>query len=253
VKPSSYKEPNQTGERDSQRVLVSLFVYNEGEKFLHLLSQFPAERYYDLLVVDDGSTDQVISPSESGDYTLVRNEVNMGLGASIKRAFEYALEHNYGVLVIMAGNGKDSPGEIPRLLAPIMAGDYDFVQGSRFLDGGHHSNMPAYRWAATQYVHPIMFSILAGAKVTESTNGFRALRTDILMDERINWRQSWLDQYEVEQYLHFKVIRLGYRRTEVPVSKTYPPAGHEYTKVKAFTGWWSMLKPAIYLALGIKH
>lgn len=234
------------------KVLVSVFAYNEGSKFENTLNLFPAEHDYDVLVVDDGSTDGTAEHVRRHNFLLIQNGRNLGLGASIKKAFQYALDNQYDVIVIMAGNGKDNPNEIDRLLAPILNDDRHFVQGSRFLPGGSHSNMPFYRVFATRYMHPIMFSILSGKWVTETTNGFRAIRTDVLRDERINWKQDWLDMYELEQYVHFKVVRLGYRRVEVPVSKNYPARGQAYTKVKPLTGWWSMIKPILYLAFGIK-
>jgi dolichol-phosphate mannosyltransferase len=233
------------------RTLVSLFVYNEGKLLERTLARFPAEAAYDVLIVDDGSTDGA-TDTIPDRFIVLKNERNIGLGASIKRAFRYALEHDYDVIVIMAGNGKDDPNEIPRLLEPIERDGYEFVQGSRFLAGGGFSNMPGYRVVATKYVHPLMFSALSRRWVTETTNGFRAFKTSVLRDARIDWEQDWLDMYELEQYVHFKVCRLGYRRTEVPVSKTYPPKGQPYTKVKAITGWWSMLKPVVYLGLGIR-
>ena len=235
------------------RVLVSVFAYNEGEKIHATLERFPVKSYCDVLIVDDGSTDGSLSSEQDRGFTILRNVHNEGLGASIKKSFQYALENDYDVIVIMAGNGKDDPSEIGRLLDPILTDECDFVQGSRFLPGGHHGNMPFYRLIATKYVHPILFSILSGTRVTESTNGFRALRTSLLRDTRINWEQGWLNQYELEQYLHFQAVRFGYRRKEVPVSKVYPAERRGYTKVKAFSGWWSMIKPVIYLALGIKR
>lgn len=244
---------SQTGAMQGYRVLVSLFAYNEGDKLRFTLDRFPAQRPYDVLIVDDGSTDGSLDGVEERGFILIRNERNLGLGASIKKAFRYALENDYDIIVIIAGNGKDDPNEIPRLLKPIIEDGCDFVQGSRFLKGGAYGNMPLHRLIATKVIHPLLFSLLAGRRVTESTNGFRALRTSILRDERINWEQSWLDQYELEQYVHFKVCRLGYKRVEVPVSKVYPSKTGDYTKVKAFTGWWSMIKPLVYLAIGVRR
>ncbi len=234
-------------------VLVSIFVYNEGDRWKQTMDRFPAIRSYDLLVVDDGSTDGSLDGMDRSNLSVHRNERNLGLGASIKRAFRYALDHGYETIVILAGNGKDDPNEIDRLLRPILSDEADFVQGSRFLEGGAYGNMPFHRLIATKYFHPLLFSLLSGRRVSESTNGFRALRSAILRDPRIDWEQDWLDQYELEQYVHFKVVRFGYRRVEVAVSKVYPTKGRGYTKVKAITGWWSMIKPLVYLALGIRR
>jgi dolichol-phosphate mannosyltransferase len=111
--------------------------------------------------------------------------------------------------------------------------------------------MPLYRRIATR-IHPLLFSLCTRKRLTESTNGFRAFKTAILHDPRINWRQDWLDKYELEPYLLYKAITLGYKHTEVPVTKIYPPKSLGYTKMKAIKGWWSILRPVVYLALGIK-
>ena len=76
---------------------------------------------------------------------MLRNPTNQGIGAAMKRVFQYAIDHDYDVLVIHAGNDKDDPLEIPALLAPLENGAADFVQGSRYLGGGGFGNMPAYR------------------------------------------------------------------------------------------------------------
>jgi dolichol-phosphate mannosyltransferase len=234
------------------KILAAAFAFNEGDKIRRTVARHPQPRDYDLMVMDDGSTDgSVLSLADTG-ILILRNEKNHGIGAAMKRVLEFALTENYDVVVIQAGNDKDDATQIPRLLAPILSGEADFVQGSRFLPGGNFGNTPAYRVVATRVVHPVLFSLIVGKKLTETTNGFRAFRTSILRDPRIDWRQPWLDQYELEPYLLYKTIRLGYRHTEVPVSKIYPPHKEGYTKMKPFTGWWSMLRPIVYLAFRLK-
>jgi dolichol-phosphate mannosyltransferase len=233
------------------RILAATFAYNEGDKIKRTLARHPANRPYDLLVVDDGSTDGSLD-SVDARVLVLRNATNRGIGASMKSAFDFALERKYDVLVIQAGNDKDDPLEIPALLAPILAGTADFVQGSRFLSGGRFGNMPSYRVIATRTIHPLAFSIAAHKRVTESTNGFRAFRTVLLRDTRINWRQDWLDRYELEPYLLLMAIRLGYRHVEVPVTKIYPRHELGYTKMRPFVDWWSIMRPIVYLGLGLR-
>ncbi len=109
----------------------------------------------------------------------------------------------------MAGNNKDEPREIPRLLDAIVDGA-DLAIGSRYLAGGAYGgDMPRYRKWATR-LHPRLLSWACGKKLTESTNGFRAIRLSCLSDERINLNQKWLDGYALEIYLLYKMIRLGY-------------------------------------------
>jgi dolichol-phosphate mannosyltransferase len=233
------------------RVLAATFAFNEGEKIRRTIARHPRVRPYDLLVMDDGSNDGALDVVDPGVIVL-RNETNQGIGSAMKRVFDYALSQGYDVLVIQAGNDKDDPLEIPALLGPILAGDADFVQGSRYLGGGGFGNMPRYRVFGTRVVHPLVFSIASGKRVTESTNGFRAFRTALLRDGRIDWRQDWLDRYELEPYLLLKAIKLGYRHREVPVTKIYPRHELGYTKMRPFIDWWSILRPVVYLGLGLR-
>ena len=234
------------------RILAATFAYNEGEKIRRTLARHPRERSYDLLLVDDGSTDGSVTELDPA-VLVIRNARNEGIGASMKRAFEFALDRHYDILVIQAGNDKDDPLEIPRLVAPILEERADFVQGSRFLDGAAFKNMPRYRIVGTRTVHPLLFSLAAGKRVTESTNGFRAFRTAILRDARVDWRQAWLDRYELEPYLLLKAIALGYRHCEVPVTKIYPRHELGYTKMRPVVDWWSILRPIVYLGLGLRR
>jgi dolichol-phosphate mannosyltransferase len=233
------------------RVLAATFAYNEGEKIRRTLARHPQVRSYDLLVHDDGSTDGALNDIDPSILVL-RHATNQGIGASMKRVFQYALDHGYDVLVIHAGNDKDNPLEIPALLEPIARDVADFVQGSRYLAGGGFGNMPAYRVFGTRVVHPMISSAAARKRITESTNGFRAFRTALLRDPRIGWRQPWLDRYELEPYLLLKAIRLGYRHVEVPVTKIYPPHEIGYTKMRPFIDWWSIIRPIVYLGLGLR-
>ena len=88
--------------------------------------------------------------------------------------------------------------------------------------------------------------------MTDTTNGYRALRLEVLNDNRVNLDQDWLDKYELEPYLLYTLIRLGYGVREAPVTKIYPMRALGYTKMKPITGWWSILRPILLLGFGIK-
>jgi len=236
------------------KILAAVFCFNEAVKIERTLARFPAQRPYDLVVVNDGSDDDSVARIRRfAGVELLSSPRNRGIGASIRGLFGHARERGYDVVVIVAGNDKDDPLQIPRLLEPILNEGFDFVQGSRYLAGGSFGNMPVYRRLATHYVHPLLFSLVARRWITDSTNGFRALRLSLLEDERIALDQPWLDQYELEPYLFLKTIRLGYKVKEVPVTKVYPPKELGYTKMKPLIGWWSILRPLVYLGLGIKR
>ena len=89
--------------------------------------------------------------------------------------------------------------------------------------------------------------------MTDTTNGYRALRLAVLDDKRVDLDQEWLDKYELEPYLLYTLIRLGYPVREVPVTKIYPLSELGYTKMKPITGWWSILRPIFILGFGLKR
>ena len=232
------------------KVIATAPVFNEELKIGEVVKRVPRDVVDEVLIVDDGSTDN--SPKIATDFgaTVISLGRTIGVGAAIRSAFDYALTKGYDVIVVMAGNNKDSPEEIPLLLDPIADDRADFVQGSRFLNpAATFGDMPFYRRLATR-AHPWLFSRVARRSVTESTNGFRSIRTSVLRDPRLDLRKNWLDGYDLEPFLYLRVIQLGYRTTEVPVTKIYPPRQLGQSKMKPITGWWQMLRPMAYVATG---
>ena len=207
----------------------------------------------EVLIVDDGSTDRSAEVARALGATVLPLGGTIGVGAALRAGYRYAVEHRYDVAVVMAGNNKDAPEEIPLLLDPIADGRADFVQGSRFLKGdADFGHMPRYRRIATR-LHPLLFSLAARRWVTESTNGFRAVHRRVLTDPRLDLSQPWLDTYELEPYLYLRTIQLGYSTTEVPVTKVYPPRHLGQTKMRPVKDWWSILRPLLYVGLGLRR
>jgi dolichol-phosphate mannosyltransferase len=234
------------------KVVLIAPVLDEEKKISEVVRRAKAVPFLDeMLVVDDGSKDRSPEVSRELGAQVLPLGRTVGVGAALRAGFRWAQARGFDVIAVCAGNNKDSPEELPRLLDPIADQGADFVQGSRFLAGGRTGGMPLYRHFATR-LHPMLFSLTVGKRVSESTNGFRAFRTKLLDDTRINLDQDWLDEYELEPYLYWKTIRLGYKTAEVPVTKIYPPKAIGYTKMKPITGWWSMLRPLVLLGLRLR-
>ncbi|UCC29475.1 MAG: glycosyltransferase family 2 protein [Phycisphaerales bacterium] len=236
-----------------RKIIALVPAYNEEAKIGRVVERTDHRLVDTLLVVDDGSTDATAAVARARGAEVLSTGTTRGVGAALRSGMEYARKSGYAIAVIMAGNNKDDPSEIPRLLDPICDQGFDFVVGSRFLPGGGcGGDTPLYRRLATR-LHPWLMSRLAGKRLTESTNGFRAFRLSLLDDRRINLRQRWLDTYGLEVYLLWKVLKLGYKHTEVPCTKTYPCKALGYTKMKPVVGWWSILRPLVVLGLGLRH
>jgi glycosyltransferase involved in cell wall biosynthesis len=232
-------------------VVAVIPVLNEEQKIVDVVRRVPRDVVDEVVVVDDGSTDNSAAVARDNGATVISLGRIEGVGAALRTGYRYASEKDYDAVITIAGNNKDFPEETPLLLDPIVDEAADFVQGSRWLRPESLGEMPLYRKLATR-VHPLLFSLVARRRVTESTNGFRAFTKRVLRDQRIDLDQAWLDKYELEPYLYIKVIRLGYVTREVPVHKVYPPKQLGQTKMAPITGWWSILRPLVLIGLGIK-
>lgn len=233
------------------KVLVTVLTFNEGEKLKALVERFPKGENHKLLFVDDGSIDGTGAFLQASNHEVIRHETNQGVGAGIRNAVKYGRQHGFDIIVIMAGNGKMLPEEIPRLVNPIRDGKADYVQGSRYLEGGRSPNLPLFRKLAIRLFTAIV-NLAVRFKGTDITCGFRAYRLDLFDHPEIDINQDWLGRYEMEYYIHYKVLKLGFRVMEAPITMAYPPSGKNYSKIKPFVGWWSMIRPWVFLILRLK-
>jgi dolichol-phosphate mannosyltransferase len=235
-----------------QKVLVLCPAWNEEAKIGLVVGRVPRD-IADLLVIDDGSTDRTAEVARQGGAVVLSMGRVAGVGAALRAGIKYAKAHHYDVVTFLAGNNKDDPAELPRLLDPICNGVADIVMGSRYLAGGvYGGDMPAYRKLATR-LHPLLMSVITGKKLTESTNGFRAIRLSCLEDRRIDLDQRWLEGYGLEVYILYKMLKCGYRHVEVPCTKVYPPRKLGITKMRPIIGWWDILQPVLLLGLRLRR
>lgn len=234
-------------------VLVSVICYNTDESTKITLSKIPPDRDYDVLIINDCSIDKTKAYLDESSFKVIHHQRNSGLGASIKTAIRYGLDNGYDIIVLMAGNNKDDPRQVHRLIKPIKEENIDYVQGSRFIEGARFENPPFIRNILVKlYVR--FFKLLTGFKGTDAINGFRAYKLNIINDPRIDVWQDWLDGYGYESYLYYKVLKLGYKIKEVPVTKSYTNCHNniKYSHVRPLIDWWDIIKPLIYLKLKIR-
>ncbi|MDD5657125.1 MAG: glycosyltransferase family 2 protein [Elusimicrobia bacterium] len=228
-------------------------VYNEKGKIGRVVEKTMRAGVGEVVVVSDASDDGSDAEAAAGGATVLRHERRLGVGAAIRTGFDYALAKGYDICVVLAGNDKDDPSEIGKLVEPIVARGFDYVQGSRYAPGGAYGRMPLHRTVLTR-AYPWLVRLVTGFPVTDATNGFRAIRSSLLRDPRLRLHEAWLNRGELEYYLQLQALRLGYKVCEVPVRKIYPDisAYERYTKVRPVVDWLGNLRPIAYLTLGIK-
>jgi glycosyltransferase involved in cell wall biosynthesis len=152
-------------------IVAALPAYNE-EKTIAKVVVRAMKHVARVVVVDDGSTDDTATIAERLGAQVVRHEGNLGYGAAIRSCFDVARDLNPDALVILDADGQHSGDDIPKLLAPILAGEADVVVGSRFAGAGT-SEIPSYRRAGLRLINEATNRI-AKQKITDTQSGFRA-------------------------------------------------------------------------------
>jgi len=244
---------------NSSKKIVVIPAYADTSKLLEVLAKFYDKVVDEICIVIDCVTEGELAEIKKATGNidlplhLIVNKERKGVGFAIRRGIEYAISRNYDIVVVMAGNNKDDPKEISVLLKPILEKGCDYVQGSRFLHGGKHVRTPIFRKIFTR-LYPFIWTLLTKVRCTDVTNGFRAYNLKIFSDDRIDIWQRWLEGYQLEYYIHYKVLTLGYETVEVPVSKIYSHRNRGgYSKISPLRDWWQIVGPLIYLKLGVKR
>ena len=131
---------------------------------------------YEIIVVDDGSTDKTSEIAKRQGVKVITNRVNMGVGFSIQNGFR-EIGKNTDIVVQLDGDGQHDPSEIQTLIKPILTNEADVVIGSRFL--GSHAKMPWIKKTGNK-VFSRLISLICGVKITDSQSGFRAMRKEFV-------------------------------------------------------------------------
>lgn len=198
----------------SQRFLTALPVYNEAAHVAEVLQE--VLRYSpEVLVVDDGSTDGTAELlAQFPQIRVVRHAQNMGYGAALHTAFDYAVDHGYDVLVTIDCDGQHEPKRIPRFVEACA--DVDIVSGSRYLKRyPGDSEPPADRRRINEAVTHDLNRRL-GFNLTDAFCGFKAYRVEAL--KRLEVTEPG---YAMPLELWVQAAAAGLRVKELPVPLVY--------------------------------
>ena len=163
-----------------------------------------------LVVVDGGSDRTADVAREAGEWTCVL-PVNLGQGAALRLGYELAAAHGARYVVTLDADGQNDPGELPAMLQPVLDDDADVVIASRRL--GTDRTTDRFRRAGVTFFARAINAI-AGQQLTDSSNGYRAFRVDVLDDIVPHLVQ---DQYQTAEVVITASSR-GWRITERPTT-----------------------------------
>lgn len=197
-------------------IAAAIPIFNESAS-IGAVVKAALDQVDEVLVVDDGSTDDGARIAEGSGAVVVRHSVNNGKGVALRTALAWARARlELRQLVLIDGDGQHDPGDIGRLLAEASARELDIVVGSRFLG---QNNAPLYRLFGL-HVLSASAALGSGVRLTDSQSGFRVLSRRAI--EQLELSQS---SFSVETEMQFKGAAHGLRIGEIPIQIRYagPP------------------------------
>lgn len=208
-------------------------AWNEGLAVGNTVREVLAQpEGYDILVVDDGSTDNTAHVAAEAGATVLHLPFNLGVGGAMRAGFKYASRHSYDAVIQVDADGQHDPKDIAIVLRGL--GEADISIGARFADKGSYTVSGPRKWAMVFLARTI--SRLAGTRLTDVTSGFRAANRRGIA--------QYLDHYPAE-YLGDTIdslvvaIRSGCKVTQVPVEMRVRQAGtpsHNPAKAALYLG-----------------
>jgi glycosyltransferase involved in cell wall biosynthesis len=204
---------------DKREILIIIPAYNEEGGIRGVLQRVPKELLgYEVktVVVDDGSTDatEVITLEEGSP--IVSHVVNRGQGDALRTGFAIAQLERAEIVINLDADGQYKPEEIERLVKPIIEDKADFVLGSRFM--GFYEEAGSVRHVGVVFFSRLI-SLLTGIRISDCTNGFRAIRVSEL--HRLDLRE---DRFNATEII-LEALKKKLRFEQVPVTMLSRAAG----------------------------
>ena len=197
-------------ELKNPRVVVAMPAYNE-EKYIGTMV-LKARKYADeVIVVDDGSTDNTADVSSLAGAKVIGHSVNRGKGMAVQSILREAKKKMPDVLVLLDADSQHNADEIPRLIKPVLEG-YDMVIGTR-----KHTpkSIPLYRRIG-QKILLQSTRVLTQASISDSESGFRAFSRKAISELKLSQKG-----FAIESEMISVAEEKGLKITEVPISVEY--------------------------------
>lgn len=210
MRPSS----DQAGAMSRPTTLIIMPAYNEEDSLPSVVAELKSHAdYFDVLVVDDGSSDDTSRVARELGLRVAQLPFNLGVGGALRTGFLYASRHGYEQAVQFDADGQHVASEIQKLLDALDRGS-DLVIGSRFAADEGDYRVGAVRGGAMRLLR-IAVAIMTGRRFTDTSSGFRAFSRPLLEFFARSYPAEYLGD-TVESLMLALVA--GYRVEEVPVA-----------------------------------
>jgi hypothetical protein len=207
-------------ERFRDKIAVVIPAYNEAESVGDVVRQIPREVCGEptaVLVVDDGSRDDTGEAAAKQGAVVARHVINRGGGAALRTGYRLMAESGALVVVTLDADGQHLPSEMERLVKPVLDDEVDVAHGSRVL-GAADPNSRSREFGIVFFNKLVSF--ITRTKVSDCSNGYRAVRTSVL--PQLVLRQ---EQFHTSEFL-IEAIKRGIPAKEVPVTVAKRSYGH---------------------------
>lgn len=199
-------------------LLVAIPCLNEAATIAEVVSAVPRQMAgvdsVDVLVIDDGSSDGTAQIASGAGALVVRHPVNRGVGAAFQSAVDFALENGYDLMVNIDGDRQFDPGDIPKLVQPVVDGRAEMTTASRFIDAAFVPDMPKVKLVGNRMMSALI-SGLVRKRFADVSCGFRCYARDALL--RLSLHGAFT--YTQETFLDFAAKRIVI--VEVPIRVQY--------------------------------
>lgn len=170
-----------------------------------------------VIVIDDGSSDKTSKIAKLAGAEIIKHPNNLGKGEALKTGFQAISDED--IIVTIDGDGQNNPDEIPKLIAPIENENFDFINGSRYLNSDIEDDTPSYRRVG-QKVLDIATNVSSGLKITDSQSGFRAFSKIAI--PYFKFKDSG---FAIESEMLSDAAEAGLKIAEVPITVRYDVDG----------------------------
>lgn len=185
-----------TNQQRRERILIVIPAYNEAGSICGVLDDLDAHvPSADVVIVDDGSSDNTAAIAESMGAVALRLPCNLGIGGALRTGYLYAYENGYDVAIQFDGDGQHRADQIQWLLAGLSDAGADMVIGSRMLSQASYP-FPFMRRIGSKLIGAITF-LVTGRRITDPTSGFRAYNRRAIAFFSRHYPQSYLDSSEI--------------------------------------------------------